>query len=151
MTDKSTDAVKDAKEAREEAVEAAADTAKDEQKRNEIDAQFREDVAKAAEKRDKALAKLSRKPGHGGNIAEIAWNDTKAEEDPPYNAITADHRHKLDVVVDAVRTTGNADVAGLELFEARVVELLAEEKAATGTVTPVAAAAKANAEKAGNK
>jgi hypothetical protein len=121
------------------------EAAKLEAKENEINAEFREDVAKAVEKRDKALAKLPRK--RGANTAEIAWNETKAEDDPAYNAIASDYRQKLDTVVQAIRETGNADVVGLEAFEERVKELLAEEKEAEGTPTKVAAKAKANAAK----
>lgn len=123
--------------------EAAKEGAEVEAKRNEIDADFREGVQKLQEKRDKALAKLPRR----GNIAEVAWNETKEEGDPPYNAVASDHRQKLDTIVQAVRETGNADVVGLEAFEERVKELLADEKEAEGTPTKVAAAAKANAEK----
>lgn len=120
--------LKDADKAKEE----AAKRVEAEQK---IDAEFREAVAKATEKRDKALAKLS----PGSNIAETAWNETKAEEDPLYKDSTADHRRKLDTVVEAVKTTGNADVVGLEDFEARVIELLAEAGTPAGTVAPFVA------------
>lgn len=123
----------------------ALEAAKDEAKRTDIDAHFREDVRKASEKRDKALAKLG--PRAGANIAEIAWNDTKAEDDPAYNDCAADHRAKLDTVVQAVRATGNADVVGLEAFEERVRELLAEEAEAAGTPSKVPAEAKKHAEK----
>lgn len=124
--------------------EEAQEAAKTEQKRTDIDAKFREDVRKAAEHRDKALAKLPR----SGNIAEIAWNETKAEGDPEYRDVAGDHRLKLDNVVQAVRETGNADVAGLEAFEEKVKELLAEEKEAEGTASKTAAAAKAIPDKA---
>lgn len=123
---------------------AAEEGAKEEAKRAEIDAKFRDDVRKAAEHRDKALAKLPRT----GNIAEIAWNETKAEEDPEYNAVAGDFRQKLDTVVQAVRQTGNADVVGLEAFEEKVKELLAEEKEAEGTPSKTAAAAKEVPDKA---
>lgn len=142
---KASDAVKEAEKARDEAIEAAQETAEAEQTRAQIDAKFREDMHKAAEKRDKALAKLPNAPG--ANIDEIAWNETKLDDDPPYNALTPEHRQKLRVVTDAVRATGNADVVGLEAYEARIRELLEGEKAPAGTATPVAAAAKANAEK----
>lgn len=125
--------------------ELTEESAKVEAKRNEIDAQFRDDVAKAAEKRDKALAKLPRRGT--GNVAETAWNETKREEDPEYKNIAGEHRRKLDDVVNAVRETGNADVAGLEAFEERVKEVLAEEKEAEGTPSKTAAAAKANVDK----
>ena len=141
----SSEAVKDAKDARDEAIEKAQEATEAEQTRAQIDAKFREDIQKATEKRDKALAKLPNAPG--ANLDEVAWNETKADDDPLYNALTPDHRQKLRVVSDAVRSTGNADVVGLEAYEARIVELLADEKAAAGTVTPVAAAAKANLEK----
>ena len=120
---------------------AALDGAEIEAKRNAADAQFREDVAKAAEKRDKALAKL---PG-SGNIAEEAWNSTKADEDPAYNAVAADHRAKLDTAVQTIRETGNADIVGLEAFEEKVKELLADEKEAEGTPSKVPAKAKEQA------
>lgn len=128
-----------------DAIKAADEAAKTEQKRNEIDAEFREDVHKAAEKRDKALAKLPR--AATANIAETAWNDTKAEDDPDYANTAADHRRKLDTAVQAIRESGNADIAGLEAFEERVKELLAEEAEAEGTPSKVPAAAKAHAEK----
>lgn len=125
----------------------ALDAAKDEAKRNEIDAEFRDAVNKASEKRTKALAKLDSKRGPGANIAEIAWNETKADEDPVYGDTTGEHRNKLAEVVRAVRETGNADVVGLEAFEARVAELLAEVKEAAGTPSKVPAEAKKNVDK----
>lgn len=103
--------------------------AKEAQIRQEADAEFREDVRKATEKRDKKLAKLKT----GINIAEKAWNETKADDDPPYNAVSSDHKQKLDTIVQAVRETGNADVVGLEEFEARVKELVDEQGGPTGT------------------
>lgn len=145
MTTKASDAVKDAKEQAKEDEKAREEAVEEEQTRTEIDAAFHEDVAKASEKRNKALAKLDKKAGRGGNIAEIAWNETKAEEDPVYASTAFDHRNKLNAAVDAIRTSGNADIVGLEAFEARVVELLKEEKEAVGTPTRVAADAKANA------
>jgi hypothetical protein len=147
MSDKTSDQVKDAVKARDEAVEAAQESVEVEATRADIDRKFREDVAKAAEKRDKALAKLPNAPG--ANLDEIAWNETKADDDPVYAALVPDFKQKLHTVTEAVRATGNADVVGLEAYEARIVELLEDEKAAAGTVTPVAAAAKANAEKGG--
>ena len=123
----------------------ALDAAKEEAKRSEIDAQFREDVRKAAEKRDKALAKLP--AVKHGNIAETAWNDTKAKEDPIYADTAADHRRRLDTVVQAIRESGNADVVGLEAFEGRVKELLAEEAEPAGTPSKTAAEAKKQIEK----
>jgi hypothetical protein len=105
-----------------EAEKAAEEAAERQNAINEADAAFREDVAKAAEKRDKAIAKATK--GMSTNVAEEAWNETKAEGDPEYRAVAADHRAKLDTVVEAIRTTGNADVVGLEAFEAKVVELL---------------------------
>lgn len=93
----------------------------------EADATYREDVKAAGEKRAKALAKV---PGTG-NLAETAWANTKSDEDPAYNDLALDFRQKLDAVVDAVRTTGNAGVVGLEEFEAEVVKLLEAEKPST--------------------
>lgn len=90
----------------------------------EADADYREAVAKAAEKRDKAIEKAT--DGKSGNVAETAWNETKAEEDPLYKDCAPDHRRKLDDIVTAVRQTGNADVVGFEDFEAKVLELLTE-------------------------
>lgn len=107
----------------EQSTTAVTDSAQTEAKRNAADAQFREDVAKAVEKRDKALAKL---PG-GGNVAETAWNETKADEDPAYNAVASDFRGKLDAAVRSITETKSAGIAGLEAFEARVKELLAKE------------------------
>lgn len=95
---------------------------------NEADAEFREDVAKAAAKRDKAIAKFK-----SPNVAEQAWNETKSESDPDYNAVSGDFRQKLDNVVQSVKETGNADVVGLEEFEKRVVELLAEQGVPAGS------------------
>lgn len=131
--------------AADKAAEKAAET---EQKRAEIDQQYRDDVAKAGEKRAKALAKL---PAHRGNIAEVAWDETKREEDPLYNAVAPDHRAKLDTAVQTIRESGNADIVGLEAFEERVKELLAEEAEAEGTPSKVAAAAKAVPDKATEK
>lgn len=125
--------------------QTAQEAAKEEAKRTEIDAAFRDDVRKATEKRDKALAKLP--SSKHGNIAETAWNETKGEDDPPYNETAADHRAKLDTVVQAVRETGNADVVGLEAFEERVRELLAEEAEAAGTPSKTPAEAKKQLEK----
>lgn len=115
---------------------AAEVAAKDAQIRAEADAQFREDVAKAQEKRDKRLAKLST----GTDIVEQAWNETKADDDPPYNALAADHLQKLRAVETAVRETGNADVIGLEAFEERLRELINEQGGPTGTALVPSAA-----------
>ena len=128
------------------AQKTAEESAKEQAKRAEIDKEFQDDVAKAAEKRTKALSKLSPK-ARGGNIAEIAWNDTKADEDPDFGSVDATHREKLNYVVQTIRETGNADVVGLEAFEERVKELLDEEKEAEGTPSKVPAKAKENAEK----
>lgn len=125
----------------------AVEAAEVQAKRNEIDAQFRADVAAAGEKRNKALAKLPAEPGKGANIAELAWNQTKADDDPDYANTAGDHRRKLDTVVQAIRESGNADVVGLEAFEERVKELLADEKEAEGTPSKVPAKAKEQAEK----
>lgn len=114
-----------------EAEKAAQKAAEDQAKRNQIEADFREDVAKAADKRAKALAKLD--PA-SVNVAEQAWNDTKPEGEPDYNGITSTKKAQLDLVVDAVRTSGNADVVGLEDFEARVAELLVERGETPGQV-----------------
>lgn len=111
-----------------EADKAREEAAKRTAALNEADATFREEVAKAAEKRDKARAKA----GAPLSIAERAWDETKSDDDPLYRETALTHRQKLDDVVAAVRTSGNADVVGLEEFEARVVELLAEEGATPG-------------------
>lgn len=129
--------------------QTAQEAAKEEAKRTDIDATFRDDVRKASEKRDKALAKLP--SSKHGNIAEVAWNETKTDEDPLYKDTVADHRAKLDTVVQAVRETGNADVVGLEAFEEKVKELLEEDKEAEGTPSKVAAAAKTVPDKANPK
>jgi hypothetical protein len=145
------EASKDASRPAEQSTNMAATTAtaleaaKEEAKRADIDAAFREDVRKASEKRDKALAKLPSEKR--GNIAEVAWNETKGDDDPVYADTAVDHRRKLDTVVQTVRETGNADVVGLEAFEERVKELLAEEKEAEGTPSRVPATAKAQVEK----
>lgn len=102
--------------------ESAQKAAKAAQERSEADTEFREAVQKAAEKRAKRLEKLG-----GTSIAEKAWNETKAEEDPPYAQVSGDFRQKLDAIVATIRETGNADVVGLEAFEERVKELVAEE------------------------
>jgi hypothetical protein len=99
---------------------------------NEADADFREAVAKATEKRDKAIEKATK--GKSGNVAEIAWNETKSDDDPLYKDCAVDHRRKLDDIVTAVRQTGNADVVGLEDFEAKVVELLKDRGEEPGTL-----------------
>jgi hypothetical protein len=106
--------------------EAAAER---EQALAQADADFREDVAKAAAKRQKVLDKYPDQ----GNIAERAWNATKSEDDVEYKALAGEFKQKLDDVVTAVRETGNADVVGLEEFEAEVVRLLAELDVPTGT------------------
>ncbi len=126
-TKKASDVRNAADDAKKKATERAEGLSK-------ADAEFRDAVAKAAKKRADAIAKL---PG-GGNIAETAWNETKADEDPEYNAVSSTFRAKLDDVVAAVRQTGNADVVGLEAFEARVVELLAEAgtPAGSGALVP---------------
>lgn len=123
--------------------DAALEGAEAEAKRADIDTRFREDVNKAAEKRNKALSKLPAE--RRKNIAETAWNETKAEDDPDFNAVTPDHRAKLNYTVQTVRETGNADIVGLEAFEAKVKELLADEKEAEGTPSGVPARAKAQA------
>lgn len=125
--------------------QTAQEAAKEEAKRAEVDTTFREDVRKAAEKRDKVLAKLP--TTRRGNIAEVAWNETREDSDPVYADTAGDHRRKLDTVVQAVRETGNADVVGLEAFEEKVKELLAEEKEAEGTPSKMPAKAKENVEK----
>lgn len=89
-----------------------------------IDADFREEVKAASDKRTKALLKYP----DLNNYAERAWNDTKSEEDATYAEVSLPYRQKLDAVVEAVKTTGNADVVGLEAFEERVRELIAAEK-----------------------
>lgn len=105
--------------------EAADEAAKRQAGITEADAAFREDVAKAADKRAKALAKL---PGYSGNLAEEAWNETKAEGDPEYKDLATDFRQKLDTAVTAIEQTGNADIVGLEEFERVVVRLIAKRK-----------------------
>lgn len=128
------------------ATQTAQEAAKEEAKRTDIDATFREEVQKAADKRTKALAKLPSEKHR--NIAETAWNETKAKEDPEYKDTAPDHRAKLDTVVQAIRESGNADVVGLEAFEEKVRELLAEEAEAAGTPSKTAAAAKEVPDKA---
>lgn len=146
MTDKATESTK-ARNARDEADEAAAKTAEVQATRAEIDAQFRADIAKATEKRDKALAKLPDTPG--ANIEEVAWNDTKRDDDPPYNALAIEHRQKLHTAAEAVRATGSAGIVGLEAYEARVKELLEAEKVLVGAEGSATIAAKSTIEKAG--
>lgn len=93
----------------------------------DADAEFQDTVAKAADKRKKALDKFP----DTGNFAERAWNSTKADSDPVYDEVTPDFRRKLDTAVDAIRTTGSANIAGLEDFEVEVKKLLAAEPVAT--------------------
>lgn len=88
----------------------------------EADQDFRDAVKKAAEARDKVLEKYP----DLGNVAEAAWNETKAEEGPLYKDVALTFRFKLDSTVDTIKQTGNADEIGLEEFEKRVVELLKE-------------------------
>lgn len=107
-----------------EADKAAKEAAERKAAIDKADADFKAAVVKAAEAREKVLEKYP----DLGNVAEAAWNETKVEEDPPYKDVTLDKRQKLDSVVDTIKTTGNADVVGLEDFEARVIELLKERK-----------------------
>lgn len=88
----------------------------------EADSEFKDAVAKAGEARKKVLDAYP----DAGNIAERAWNTTKRDDDVDYAAATLPFRQKLDTVVEAVRSSGNADVVGLEDFEAEVVRLLKE-------------------------
>lgn len=112
-----------------EADKAAEEARERETKRNEADTEFRETVRKAGEKRAKVYADTG-----AGNIAEQAWNDTRDEDtDPPYNEISFTKRQQLDAVVEALRTSGNADVVGLEEFEARAKELLVESGVEPGS------------------
>lgn len=90
---------------------------------NEADATFKEEVAKAAEKRAKAIEKVD---GASTNLAEAAWDATKAEADPRYRDSAQSHRQKLDAAVVAIQQTGNADIVGLEEFEKEVKRLIAE-------------------------
>lgn len=122
MTDTKKKKLTDAEKLREEA-------AKNEAARAEADAKYREAVAKAGEERQKTLDKL---PDSAGNIAEVAWNDTKEEADPLYASCAALHRQKLDAALVAIEATGTAGIQGLEDYEARVLELLAERKIPIG-------------------
>lgn len=138
-----TTATKSAEEAR-SAADREMEEARERQARiNEIDATFREEVKAAADRRAKALADL---PGYSTNFAETAWNETKAEDDPLYADVSPDFRRKLDTAVDSIRNTGSADIVGLEAFEARVKELIAEEKEEK---EPTAVATKSTSEKSG--
>lgn len=110
-------------------VDKVEEAAKVVAKKAEIDKEFQDTVAKAAEERNAKLAKLPITPGT--NIAEQAWNETKADEDPVYGACAFEHRAKLDTAVDSIKRSGSADIAGLEDFEVRVKELLAEVDSTT--------------------
>lgn len=108
-----------AKAAQEKADEAKEKAAERQAALAQADTDFREAVAEAAAERQKVYDEYAE---DGGNIAERAWNETKLDEDPDYNAVAADHRRKLDVAVDSIRTTGSAGIAGLEdadLFSVR--------------------------------
>lgn len=131
----STKSQKEAEAAEKAALKSAEEAAKKQAAVNEADAAFREDVRKAAEKR----AKAREKAGANDNIAERAWNETKAEDDPVYGECALDFRQKLDAVVEAVRNTGNADVVGLEKFEERARQLLAEQGGEPGSTALVPA------------
>jgi hypothetical protein len=68
-------------------------------------------------------------------VAEQAWNETKADEDPEFIACTRDHQLKLTNAVhdieehfdDPLYTTG---IAGLEDFEESVKTILTTQAAA---------------------
>lgn len=124
-----TDAQKEAEKVAKEAGErkAALDKA---------DADFREAVAKGAEAREKIREKYP----DLGNVAELAWNETKPVTDPDYVGCSLTFRQKLDATVDTIKATGNADEIGLKDFEKRVVELLVERE------LPVAGVVKAREE-----
>lgn len=141
-----TNAIKAAEDRRSAADEKKAEATERQAAINEIDATFREEVKAAADKRAAAMAEL---PGESTNMAETAWNETKSEEDPLYADLAMDFRAKVDVAFDAIKTTGNADIAGLEDFEARVKELLAEEKEATEGETKTKAATGSSSAKSG--
>jgi hypothetical protein len=110
----------------------------------EADTAFHADVAKAAEKRDKVYADYPDK----SNLAEMAWNATKTDDDPLYKDVVGDFRRKLDFAAETVRATGNADIAGLEAFEAEIKRLLTDLDIPTGTALVPAAATEVAAEDA---
>lgn len=129
-----TTATKSAEDRRTKADEAAEAARERQAKIAEIDTTFKDAVKAAADERAEALAELN-EDFPSTNIAEQAWNETKAEADPLYADVAADFRQKLDVTVDTIKGTGNADEVGLEDFEARVKELLAEEDPNAETAT----------------
>lgn len=108
----------------EEAAKAAAE-------RKQIEADLQEDVNTAVAKHDAALAELP-----GGSVAERAWNATKADDDPVYREISSVKKQQLAEVEEAVRRTGNADVVGLEAYEAEVKRLLEAEGITPGRLVP---------------
>lgn len=100
----------------------------------EADAKFTEAVAKAAADRKKVYDAYP----DSGNFAERSWNATKGDDDVPYDEVASTFRGKLDTAVDTIKATGNADIAGLEDFEAEVVRLLKEaNEPVGGVVAPV--------------
>lgn len=95
----------------------------------EADAEFQKAVEEAAAARQEVLDQYPDE----SNIAERAWNQTKSDEDPLYKDTTATHRHRLTTAVDSIRTTGTAGIEGLQEFEARAIELLAEAGTPAGS------------------
>lgn len=57
-------------------------------------------------------------------IAALAWNETKAEEDPIFDL--AAHKLLLLTAAQSIFSTGSAGIQGLEAFEAHVVSQLKE-------------------------
>lgn len=88
-------------------VDVAAEKAK-------IESQFQSDMQDALNKRNKALAKFP-----SDNLAEEAWNQTKAKEDPVYAECAMNHREKLDTHADSAIKSGLAESE----FEKKVLEL----------------------------
>lgn len=103
----------------------------------EADAKLAEAFAKAIEARDKVYAEWP----DANNFAEIAWNNTKVDEDPLYKDVASPFRAKLDDAAATIRTTGNADIVGLEDFEVEVKRLLEESEIPVGSqnLSPVTA------------
>lgn len=69
---------------------------------------------------------MSLHPRDAELLAAIAWNTTKAADDPIFAACTPEHKSKLFAIINSVERGIPAGVTGLEAFEAAVSGELAE-------------------------
>jgi hypothetical protein len=58
------------------------------------------------------------------DLARKAWDATKDDADPVFDACALTHKNKLEVAARAVVETGRADIQGLERFEAFIAGIL---------------------------